>query len=185
MWHQTRWFKTEGMNVLRRVGLKESDVVLDFGCGSGNYTIPAAKIVGTRGKIYALDMNERKLDVLRERVEREGLRNVEIICTSGELKLNFDDESIDVILAYDVLHHWYFPNSRKRRIIIKEFYRVLRFEGLLSFYPGDPQIYGNESEVKEIINDIESVGFRLIGTYKGIVMHEDRLLAGSIINFMK
>ena len=37
---------------------------MDFGCGSGNYTIPAALIVGREGKVYAL--NKERLEELRE-----------------------------------------------------------------------------------------------------------------------
>jgi cyclopropane fatty-acyl-phospholipid synthase-like methyltransferase len=32
--------------ILEKVGVKEGQIILDFGCGSGNYTIPAAKIIG-------------------------------------------------------------------------------------------------------------------------------------------
>jgi len=41
--------------VLRAVGVRGGLTVLDFGCGSGNYSIPAAKIVGEKGKVYTLD----------------------------------------------------------------------------------------------------------------------------------
>ena len=41
--------------VLFEIGIRKGHVVLDHGCGSGTYTIPAAKLVGDEGKVYALD----------------------------------------------------------------------------------------------------------------------------------
>lgn len=32
--------------ILKKIGIKKGQVILDFGCGVGNYTIPAAKIIG-------------------------------------------------------------------------------------------------------------------------------------------
>ena len=46
-----RWLDNHASEVLAEIGVKKSQTVLDFGCGSGTYTIPAAKIVGTDGKV--------------------------------------------------------------------------------------------------------------------------------------
>jgi len=43
------------LEVLQKAGIKTGKTVLDFGCGSGTYTIPAAKIAGEEEKVYALD----------------------------------------------------------------------------------------------------------------------------------
>jgi len=37
-----RWEKEDGVKFLRKVGLRPGQTVLDFGCGAGHYTIPAA-----------------------------------------------------------------------------------------------------------------------------------------------
>ncbi|MFX1590307.1 MAG: 50S ribosomal protein L11 methyltransferase, partial [Promethearchaeota archaeon] len=56
-----KWIEKEGEDVLRDIGVKESQKVLDFGCGSGVYSIIASKIVGNSGKIYAIDSDEKGL----------------------------------------------------------------------------------------------------------------------------
>jgi len=61
------WFEKQGEDVLRRIGITEGQKVLDFGCGSGNYTIPIAKIVGDEGTVYALDKNSYSLNELMQR----------------------------------------------------------------------------------------------------------------------
>jgi len=40
---------------VRKLGLKEGQKVLDYGCGIGSYTFPAARLVGDRGRVYASD----------------------------------------------------------------------------------------------------------------------------------
>jgi len=80
------------------VGIRKGQILLDFGCGSGDYAIPVARIVGQEGKVYALDKDRRDLDKLMERAESEGLENIERMETSGELKIAMEDESFDAVL---------------------------------------------------------------------------------------
>ena len=46
----------------------------DIGCGQGFFTVPAAKIVGNGGKIYASDISQVNIQKLREKVDAAGLR---------------------------------------------------------------------------------------------------------------
>ena len=39
-----KWLETKGIEFLKKVGIKPGQTVLDFGCGKGNYSIPAARI---------------------------------------------------------------------------------------------------------------------------------------------
>ncbi|MCK4308341.1 methyltransferase domain-containing protein, partial [candidate division WOR-3 bacterium] len=70
-----RWLKKYGKEFLRDIGIREGQTVLDFGCGSGYYTIPAAKIVGSNGKVYALDKDGEKLKEVAEMAASENLSN--------------------------------------------------------------------------------------------------------------
>lgn len=45
-----KWFKEEGEKVLKEIGIKKGNIILDFGCGAGTYSLPAAKIIGKRDK---------------------------------------------------------------------------------------------------------------------------------------
>ena len=64
--------------ILGEAGLKEGDVFIDIGCGKGFFAVPAARIVGRNGKVYAIDASGERLDELRKRAEDEGLRNIVI-----------------------------------------------------------------------------------------------------------
>jgi len=119
--------------ISKKLGIKEGQIVLDFGCGGGNYTIPAAKIIGNEGKIYAVDEDGYKLKDLQEKAKSANLHNMEIIRTSGELNFGFEDGAFDVVLLYDIF--WYFSlQSPELSELLKEVYRVLKPDGLVSVY---------------------------------------------------
>ena len=60
-----KWLKEKAEKFLKEVGIRKDQTVLDWGCGSGYYTIPAAKIVGDKGKVYALDKSRFSLYYIR------------------------------------------------------------------------------------------------------------------------
>jgi len=172
-----RWLKEDGEKVLSEIGIKEGQVILDFGCGSGIYSLPAAKIIGTQGKIYALDKNKTELNELIRKAKSQNLRNIKIVKTSGELKIPSGDESIDMVLLYDVLHSYYL-SADERRHLLREVYRVLKPNALLSVYP-------EHMESEEIKREIEEANFYFEVEYFKTIIHNDRYTQGHILNFRR
>ena len=166
------------LEVLEKAGIKRGKTVLDFGCGSGTYTIPAAKIVGKEGRVYALDKDKKVLDELMQKAESAGLRNIKRIDTSGELKIPLADESVDIVLLYDVFHSYYFSQVADRRKLLEEVYRVSKRDALISVWPKHM-----ESEAKE---EIESANFYLHREYSGTLIHDNEdIEKGKVLNFRK
>jgi ubiquinone/menaquinone biosynthesis C-methylase UbiE len=58
-----RWLDRNASQFLTKVGVMAGQEVLDFGCGSGTYTIPVGKLVGEAGRVYALDISVTALAV--------------------------------------------------------------------------------------------------------------------------
>lgn len=179
-----RWLKEVGERSLRQVGITKGDVVLDFGCGSGNNTIPAARIVGEEGRVYALDKDRRDLDELMQKAESEELKNIERIETSGELKIYLEDESVDVVLLYDILHYYYFPRAGDRRRLLHEVYRILKPGALLSVYPTHLQPYMHP-KLEDVKREIKDAYFRLERECSAILIHEETLEKDLVLNFRK
>ena len=185
------WIEDIGVKLLLKLGLRRGFKVLDFGCGSGNYAIPAALIVGDEGLVYAIDSEECSywpgacLSELRLRVKRYGLSNVIILRINESSRLPLSTSSINAALLFDVLHSYYFPGKGSRVKVLREVYRVMICDNYLLFYPGDPEISGWFEEVRELINEIEHAGFRLIATYEGYLIHENTLVKGHIYKFIK
>lgn len=113
-------------DILNEAGIKPGFFILDFGCGPGSYSIVASKMVGNSGKVYALDIHPLAIKHVKDLASKKGLTNIKTIqsdCATG-----LKDDSIDIILLYDVFHHL---NDPKR--VLEEFHRVLKQNGILSF----------------------------------------------------
>ena len=127
------WRRISGQSILRKWGrtnlVKEGQTFLDYGCGTGSFTIPAARIVSTSGKVYALDYFPRQLEIVNEKAKKEGLANIETILSDS--KTGLEDECIDVIWVCDVLHE-----LKERRAVLEELHRVLRGDGVLAIHDG-------------------------------------------------
>ncbi len=112
--------------VLKEVGIKPGFYILDYGCGSGGYTIPAAQMVGESGKIYALDVHPLAVQMVQSRAARKKLTNIETILSDGATGL--PDHSLDAVLLYDTFHDLAEPDE-----VLAELHRVLKPGGILSF----------------------------------------------------
>ncbi len=158
-----RWLDKNASDFLAKVGLDEGKKVLDFGCGSGKYTISAAELVGESGTVYALDIDENVLDEVEKKAASKGLRNIERIDVSCERDINLEDMELDIVLLIDVLH-----DIENREELFKKFYNSLKQEGIVSVYP----MHIDKEEVEEIGC---SNGFNLAG----------EMLDGNILVFRK
>lgn len=49
--------------------------IVEFGCGYGTFTIPAAKII--KGKIYALDIDPIMIETIKKKIKKKELVNIE------------------------------------------------------------------------------------------------------------
>ena len=180
-----KWLKRDGEEFLRDIGIKNGQVVFDFGCNRGHYTIPAAKVVGKNGKVYAFDKDKDALSELEETVRKFELKNIELI--NGDTKIPLGDHSVDVALCYDVIHY---GNREERKIIYNELYRILTKEGAFSVYPKHhkedyPLNELADVNLSEIIKEIENAGFTLGRKFSKELLHDDNYNKGQILNFKK
>lgn len=110
---------------IEKTKIKEGNIVLDYGCGPGSYTIAAAEVVGGKGKVYAADIHPLALEEVKRRANENKLKNIETILTDCDTQL--EDNSVDVALLLDIYHHLLNPEN-----ILKELHRVLKENGWLS-----------------------------------------------------
>lgn len=86
--------------LLNMIPLKETDSVLDFGAGTGYFSIPIAK--RTTGDVYALDIDPAMLEIIKEKALKEQLAN--IIPIKGSTRELSSLGTVDVIIASLVMH---------------------------------------------------------------------------------
>jgi ubiquinone/menaquinone biosynthesis C-methylase UbiE len=53
-------------------GIREGMTVVDYGCGPGRYTTRSARLVGERGKVYAVDVQELALETVKQKIKTQG-----------------------------------------------------------------------------------------------------------------
>jgi ubiquinone/menaquinone biosynthesis C-methylase UbiE len=107
-------------DLLRGSGLGEGMVFADIGCGPGFFTFPAASIVGTSGKVYAVDLQEEMLEELRKR----GVPPNVFPLKSGENSTPLLDGSVDFTLLAYVLHE-----ASDRQTFLMEVRRIAKEGG--------------------------------------------------------
>ena len=149
----------------KQLGLKEGMAVCDLGCGNGYWTLPMARDVGEKGKVYAVDIQAEMLQKLRQRASRFDLNNIEPVL--GKI----DDpvlpvDSLDLLLMVDVYHEFSHPQS-----MLWEIRRALKSEGviaLLEYREEDPMVPIkplHKMSKRQILKEYEANGFKLVREY--------------------
>ncbi len=97
-------------SILAEIGLRAGMTFMDIGCGQGFFTIPAARIVGENGKVYASDISEINILKLREKIDSASLKNV--ITEAGKAEdLILCNACADIIFFGIVLHDFENPSK--------------------------------------------------------------------------
>jgi ubiquinone/menaquinone biosynthesis C-methylase UbiE len=102
--------------LLELLKFKQGEVVADIGAGSGYYTFRMAKLVGPKGKILAVDIQKEMLDIIRDRMKKQNLTNIEPVL-GDEADPKLKDASVDTILLVDVYHEFSFPYEMTEKMV--------------------------------------------------------------------
>jgi len=121
-----RDFISPRINVLKEVGIKPGNTVLDYGCGSGSYIVPLSSLIGMSGEIFALDLHPLAIKSVQDIASKNKLGNVKTIHSNCDTGL--PDQSVNVVLLYDTYHDLNNPDD-----VLQEINRILKAQGILSF----------------------------------------------------
>jgi arsenite methyltransferase len=139
-----QWLKTlDSKNRLEKLqvdkavgvlGLKPGSVVADVGAGAGAFTLPLSQAVGTRGKVYAIDIDQGLVEHIGKKAKEQGATNVQPVL--GQ----FTDPSlpakdVDVAFIYDVLHH-----IENRSEYLKNLATYLKRDGRIAVIDFHPEL---------------------------------------------
>jgi FkbM family methyltransferase len=177
------------------IGVSPGQKVLDFGCAKGSYSIPAAKIVGKQGEVYAMDKNPEALETLRRLASAQRLSQINTINTYGADRVPLEDESVDLVLLHDVLHliGWEESDGQTTRrstasdrmSLLQEMYRVMKWDGLLSVFSPHLATHTDIASEDDLREEIDSAGFRLEKEMYRKLIHDDCLQQGHLYGFRK
>jgi ubiquinone/menaquinone biosynthesis C-methylase UbiE len=100
---RNRWQWQMPHRVMDELGITEGMVVGDVGAGDGYFAFRLTDRVGGAGKVYASDIDNRALQVIRDKCRAENITNLSVILgTETDPKL--PEQSLDKILMVNVIH---------------------------------------------------------------------------------
>jgi len=132
--------------------VKEGMTVMDVGCGMGFFSIGMAKMVGGDGRVIAVDIQPKMLEVLNRRARRKGLdRRIRLHrCSPDDLGV---DEQVDFALAFWVAHE-----AADKETFADQIARCLKPSATLLV--AEPAIHVKRPECDAILSAFRAAGLR-------------------------
>jgi ubiquinone/menaquinone biosynthesis C-methylase UbiE len=121
------------MNILKGVTTLSGQNVLEVGCGTGYFTLPAASLIGDKGKLVAIDVVQESVDLVSKKVKAAHLKNVQVIKGDAQ-NTGLDGESFDTVLLFGVVPAPMVPLN----LLLSEMHRLLKEKGVLAVWPPIP-----------------------------------------------
>ncbi len=84
--------------------LKKGSTLLDAGCGRGQYSIAASKILGDNGLVYAIDQWKEGISELQEKISSEKINNIKAMTGDISKQIPLKKRSVNVCLMAAVFH---------------------------------------------------------------------------------
>lgn len=101
--HRDRWYWQMPYRVIEEAGIKPGMTVGDVGAGDGYFTFRLAERIGPDGRVYANDIDNRALQVVRDKCREEDIRNITVILGKEDDPL-LPEKSLDIVLMVNVIH---------------------------------------------------------------------------------
>lgn len=146
---------------LESIGLAAGMVFMDIGCGDGFFTLPAAKIVGETGKVYAVDVNASAVERLKHKAAAEDLKNIYAVIGAAEDTV-FCEECADIVFYSAVLHDFKDPAKvlRNAKQMLKKGGKLVNVD-----WKKKPTVFGPPVQMRfseaQAASLIEAAGFRV------------------------
>jgi predicted methyltransferase len=152
--------------IIEALGIGTGSSVADVGAGGGFFTTRLARVVGQSGKVYAVDVSADDLRRLRERAEKDGLSQVEVI--SGERNdPRLPDGSLDAALIVNAYHEMREHQAMLQaiRLALKPAGRLVIVEPIVESRRGESrqrQESSHEIEPTYVQTDLRNAGFDVV-----------------------
>ena len=140
------------MDILK---ISEGKSVADLGAGSGWFTTRAAKRVGEKGKVYAVEINQEYINHINERAKKENFTNIQtVLGTEDNPKLSA--KSVNAVLILKTYHEIGQPVK-----VLQNLRKSLKKNALLGIIDrnGNGDDHGIDKE--KVIEEAKRAGFVL------------------------
>ena len=136
--------------------VKPDMTALDVGPGMGYFTIPMASLVGPKGTVIAVDLQQKMLDSLMHRARRAGVadRIDARLCAEDSLKLEQYEGKVDFALAFAMVHE-----VDDKAALLNQINRALRLGGRLLI--SEPRLHVSEAAFEKTSIIARQAGFEV------------------------
>ena len=118
------------MQILRGADIHSGQTVLEVGCGTGFFTLSAAKFIGDQGCLVAMDVLPASIEIVSKKVQTANLKNVRVV-KGDAMNTMLDAESMDAVLLFGVIPAPMLPLNR----LLPEMHRILKPGGTMAVWP--------------------------------------------------
>lgn len=102
--HERRKWQ-DPQKILAQLDLSKGMHIADLGCGPGYFTIPFAKSVGEKGRVYAVDSSQVMLSYLHSNIERSKVeKKIVRVYLSDVSNTDIPSSSVDLTFLANILH---------------------------------------------------------------------------------
>jgi SAM-dependent methyltransferase len=122
---QHRVWRPRALDAWRRAGFTIGQRLLDVGCGPGYGTLDLAEIVGSAGRVSAIDESKRFLETLENSRRRRGLGNIDAH------QLDLDEAELPMTGLDGAWCRWVFAFLKHRRDVLARVCGALRRGGTI------------------------------------------------------
>lgn len=172
------WERSEGVELFQEMPLKGNELpsIIDFGYGFGQYLF-AASYSFPKGMIYGIDGNLICQNEVSDKIQIRNIKNIKLINKSVDNLQEFQTDSIDLLLLYDILHG---NTIELKYTLYQEAHRIIKTGGCLSILPlhlsnwRDRQGAKKKYNAKRIMDEIAEYGFKYEGSCKTKAIHWEK-----------
>ena len=137
--------------------IDEGMKVLDIGCAMGFFSLPLAQMVGSKGKVFCVDLQDKMFRSLEKRARKANLSDrIETrLCHRNSLGIDDLKEKIDFGLAFAVIHEVHDPSY-----FLSQVYHTMKPSG--KFLVAEPKLHVSRRAFGQTISASEQNGFKII-----------------------
>jgi ubiquinone/menaquinone biosynthesis C-methylase UbiE len=141
--------------------IKDNMTVLDVGCAMGFFSLPAAGMVGHKGRVICVDLQQGMIDDLEKRAAKAGLADIikTRVCRKKSLAIEDLENEIDFAFTFYVVHEVPDPSA-----FFSELYTVLKHDSKLLVV--EPKGHVSAGQFEKTIKQAKEKGFAVAGRPK-------------------